>query len=101
VVANATPAVDADRSRLTQVLDNLLSNALKFTPPGGQVQAISKGIVEAHGGSLSACSQEGRGTTFRIELPARRTRGAGPSDAEPIAPACRFSARSARPAPVA
>jgi len=135
VVADATPAVDADRSRLTQVLDNLLSNALKFTPPGGQVRivlgaenglvraevidtgmgisardqrhlfepffrspsvaavpgtglglAISKGIVAAHGGSLSARSQEGRGTTFRIELPARRTRGAGPSDAEPVAP---------------
>jgi signal transduction histidine kinase len=134
VVADATPRVDADRSRLIQVFDNLISNALKFTPPGGEVRivlgadngvvraevrdtgmgisardqrhlfepffrsssvaavpgtglglAISKGIVEAHGGHLFARSEEGRGTTFRIELPAGR-KGAEPSDAEPVAP---------------
>jgi signal transduction histidine kinase len=32
------PLIHADRGRLAQVLDNLVSNALKFTPPGGLVR---------------------------------------------------------------
>jgi PAS domain S-box-containing protein len=31
------PTVKADRIRLGQVFDNLISNAIKFTPPGGRV----------------------------------------------------------------
>jgi signal transduction histidine kinase len=33
----AVPPVHADRGRFLQVLDNLVSNALKFTPEGGEV----------------------------------------------------------------
>jgi signal transduction histidine kinase len=31
--------------------------------------AISKAIIEAHGGSIEAASEAGKGTTFRVRLP--------------------------------
>jgi signal transduction histidine kinase len=38
--------------------------------------SISRTIVEAHGGTLSANSKPGRGSTFRIELPLQLPRSA-------------------------
>lgn len=113
--------VNADELRITQVLQNLLSNALKFTLPGGHIEvraevfegrlhfevkddglgmdpatvddlfllfaqgqaqrethqpglgiglALSRMIVEMHGGVISGTSPgRGSGSVFRFELP--------------------------------
>ncbi|MEV4642661.1 ATP-binding protein [Actinoplanes sp. NPDC049548] len=40
------PVIDADASRLRQVLDNLLSNAIKYTPAGGTVTLTAEGDAD-------------------------------------------------------
>lgn len=125
----AAGVVDVDRQRMGQVLGNLLSNALRHTPPGGTVRVratdcdphrvalvvadtgdgipseqlpqvferfyrgdtardrdhggsgigltISKALVEAHGGALTAASPgPGQGTAFTVELPRHSSRPA-------------------------
>jgi signal transduction histidine kinase len=129
--------VEADRERLLQVLANLLSNAIRVSPPGGVVRlacrgvgqrvrvevsdrgpgvpekfrsriferfaraqdghpgykgiglglAISKLIVEGHGGKIGYEPASGGGTTFFFELPALSAPSRSPD--EPVSRAHR------------
>ncbi|WP_309867600.1 cell wall metabolism sensor histidine kinase WalK [Bacillus sp. SLBN-46] len=116
--------IEVDEDKMTQVLYNIISNALKYSPEGGQVTfsikeeesriivsvkdqgvgipkenigkifdrfyrvdkartrklggtglglAIAKEMVNAHGGSIWATSQEGKGTTIAFSLPYERS----------------------------
>src|SRR3990172_4546999 len=79
------PIIAADEKRLTHVLSNLLSNALKYSPAGGKVTI--KGSLPP--GEVVVCvSDEGAGIAredaprvfdrfYRSSEAARRTKGAG------------------------
>lgn len=119
-VESNLPEVRVDPERMAQVLHNLVSNALRYTPQGGSIVLsarrngdgveilvedsgqgiapehldkvferfyrvdaarqqtgesglglpIAKSLVEMHGGSIRVASEEGKGTTFAIHLPA-------------------------------
>jgi len=42
VLELATVGVDADPEKLRSIVDNLVGNAIKFTPPGGTISVISR-----------------------------------------------------------
>jgi two-component system, OmpR family, phosphate regulon sensor histidine kinase PhoR len=123
-VPHPLPDIIADRNLLERAVVNLIDNAVKFTPAGGDIRvsgsvenglltvavrdtgegidpddlprvferfykadrarrrggtglglAIVKHSVEAHGGSISAESEPGRGSRFSFSIPARPPAG--------------------------
>lgn len=57
-LAATLPSLDGDRSRLVQVVSNLLANALKFTPEGGRIRLRA---VPVAGGVEIAIENTGAG----------------------------------------
>jgi signal transduction histidine kinase len=68
--------VDADRTRVTQVVSNLLSNARKFTKEGGV--SISSGLNDNHNEAVICIKDTGRGIDSDI-MPRLFTRFASKS----------------------
>jgi len=76
------PPFIADGTRIVQVLYNLLSNAARFSPPGGEIRLTVSARAER---MLFVIEDEGPGLTdemknailTRIDAPAGRQRGAG------------------------
>jgi len=59
--------------------------------------AIVQSVVSDHHGTISVVSEEGRGATFRIELPQRQERARGTATEEAAAPQASGSASAVKP----
>ena len=53
------PEVSADPSRIGQIIDNLLANAIKFTPAGGGIEIAA--VANAEGGVDISVADSGIG----------------------------------------
>jgi signal transduction histidine kinase len=58
-----------DEVRFRQILLDLLSNAVKYSPAGATVRLLAERLVEHHGGRIDVESPPGAGATFVVELP--------------------------------
>ena len=58
----------ADQLRLNQIYINILSNAIKYTEPGGRVSVDMREMVDLIGGTIECESEQGKGTTFTVVL---------------------------------
>ena len=50
--------VEADKDKLTQVFDNIINNAMKYSPDGGK---ITVSLLETHNSAIVSISDEGLG----------------------------------------
>ncbi len=83
---SATEPISADRKALDQILDNLISNALKFSTPGTTVRVSVENDPAPGGGAICKVQDEGPGFSEedRVEMFHRYRRlSARPTAGEP------------------
>jgi signal transduction histidine kinase len=74
VTDNGIGMSPADLERALQPFGQAQAATTRAQGGTGLGLPITKGLVEAHGGTLEISSSPGRGTRIRIVLPAERTR---------------------------
>jgi signal transduction histidine kinase len=74
---------DTGRGMPEHVKARLFTDQAVSTKVGGTGLGtrIVKNVIDAHGGSITVDSEEGRGTTFTLRLPLRQPEGAGVEEA--------------------
>ncbi|NIV95189.1 hypothetical protein GWN42_20955, partial [candidate division KSB1 bacterium] len=62
---------DTGRGMPSEIRDRLFTKAAISGKPGGTGLGckIVKDVVDAHGGTITVDSEQGKGTTFTMELP--------------------------------
>jgi signal transduction histidine kinase len=56
------PVIHADRMRLREVLDNLLENAVNYSPEGGAIEVVMRPVSALLSGERSGSYGQGRGS---------------------------------------
>ena len=69
--ANVPETINCDELRLTQVITNLLTNAVKFTPEGGTITLSVRDLPPADGGSALQVEVEDTGIGIPADQQAR------------------------------
>ena len=75
-VADRGPGIPpADRERVFDKFYRVLGTQTTRTTGSGLGLAVSKGLVEAHGGRIWVEDRDGGGAIFRFTLPLKKTEG--------------------------
>lgn len=69
-----------------RVFEKFFRRAGEGVPGAGLGLAICRGVIEAHGGVISASNRAGGGSVFRVELPLVGVPPEVPAEAQPVEP---------------